>query len=321
VGDVVLVKEDESFPCDLILLSSSRDDGTCYVTTASLDGESSHKTYYAVQDTKAYYTEQEVDSIHATIECEQPQPDLYKFVGRINIYMDNEAVARPLGSENLLLRGATLKNTEYIYAVAIYTGMETKMALNYQSKSQKRSAVEKSMNAYLVVYLCILISKALINTVLKYVWQADPNRDEPWYNERTDAEKQKHILVRAFTDFLAFMVLFNYIIPVSMYVTVEMQKFLGSYFIMWDDEMFDEELGERAVVNTSDLNEELGQVEYVFTDKTGTLTENNMEFIECCVDGHVYVPHAICNGQVMPGAAGMDMIDTSPGPEARVSAA
>lgn len=67
-------------------------------------------------------------------------------------------------------------------------------------------------------------------------------------------------MIRAFTDFLAFMVLFNYIIPVSMYVTVEMQKFLGSYFIMWDDEMFDEELGERAVVNTSDLNEELGQV-------------------------------------------------------------
>lgn len=67
-------------------------------------------------------------------------------------------------------------------------------------------------------------------------------------------------VIRAFTDFLAFMVLFNYIIPVSMYVTVEMQKFLGSYFIMWDDDMFDEDLEERAVVNTSDLNEELGQV-------------------------------------------------------------
>ncbi|XP_055018989.1 LOW QUALITY PROTEIN: phospholipid-transporting ATPase IH [Boleophthalmus pectinirostris] len=316
VGDVVFVKEDETFPCDLILLSSSRPDGTCFVTTASLDGESSHKTYYAVQDTKAYSTEQEVDSIHATIECEQPQPDLYKFVGRINIYMNNEPVARPLGSENLLLRGATLKNTEFIYAVAIYTGMETKMALNYQSKSQKRSAVEKSMNSYLVVYLVILIGKALVNTSLKYVWQADPNRDEPWYNRRTDAERERHVMIRAFTDFLAFMVLFNYIIPVSMYVTVEMQKFLGSYFLMWDDEMFDPELGERAVVNTSDLNEELGQVEYVFTDKTGTLTENNMEFIECCIGGSVYVPHAICNGQVMSGA-GMDMIDTSPGPDSR----
>uniref|UniRef100_A0A3Q3FQC6 Phospholipid-transporting ATPase n=1 Tax=Kryptolebias marmoratus TaxID=37003 RepID=A0A3Q3FQC6_KRYMA len=298
VGDVVLVEENEIFPCDLILLSSSRDDGTCFVTTASLDGESSHKTYYAVQDTKAYKTEEEVSSIHATIECEQPQPDLYKFVGRINIYMNNEPVARYCPNFNwpvIVLPSA----------VAIYTGMETKMALNYQSKSQKRSAVEKSMNAYLVVYLCILISKAIINTALKYLWQADPNRDEPWYNERTEAERQ-----RAFTDFLAFMVLFNYIIPVSMYVTVEMQKFLGSYFIMWDDEMFDEELQEGAVVNTSDLNEELGQVEYVFTDKTGTLTENNMEFIECCVDGHV-----------MPGSDSIDMIDTSPGPGARVSLA
>uniref|UniRef100_A0A672S3Y9 Phospholipid-transporting ATPase n=1 Tax=Sinocyclocheilus grahami TaxID=75366 RepID=A0A672S3Y9_SINGR len=296
VGDIVQVKENETFPCDLILLSTSREDGTCFVTTASLDGESSHKTYYAVQDTKAFNTAEEVDTLHATIECEQPQPDL----------------KTPLGSENLLLRGATLKNTEYIHAVAIYTGMETKMALNYQSKSQKRSAVEKSMNAYLIVYLCILISKALINTVLKYAWQANPNRDEPWYNQKTETERQRH-LIRAFTDFLAFMVLFNYIIPVSMYVTVEMQKFLGSYFILWDDDMFDEELGEGPLVNTSDLNEELGQVEYVFTDKTGTLTENNMELRECCVDGHVYVPHAVCNGQILPGAAGMDMIDSSPG--------
>uniref|UniRef100_A0A8C1B7V4 Phospholipid-transporting ATPase n=1 Tax=Cyprinus carpio carpio TaxID=630221 RepID=A0A8C1B7V4_CYPCA len=295
VGDIVQVKENETFPCDLILLSTSREDGTCFVTTASLDGESSHKTYYAVQDTKAFNTAEEVDTLHATIECEQPQPDLYKT--SVMGIMISKCSSSSLVS----------------LAVAIYTGMETKMALNYQSKSQKRSAVEKSMNAYLIVYLCILISKALINTVLKYAWQANPNRDEPWYNQKTETERQRHVLIRAFTDFLAFMVLFNYIIPVSMYVTVEMQKFLGSYFILWDDDMFDEELGEGPLVNTSDLNEELGQVEYVFTDKTGTLTENNMELRECCVDGHVYVPHAICNGQILPGATGMDMIDSSPG--------
>ncbi|XP_068383125.1 phospholipid-transporting ATPase IH isoform X4 [Eschrichtius robustus] len=260
VGDIVMVKEDETFPCDLIFLSSSRVDGTCHVTTASLDGESSHKTHYAVQDTKGFHTEEDIDSLHATIECEQPQPDLYRFVGRINVYSDlNDPVVRPLGSENLLLRGATLKNTEKIFGVAIYTGMETKMALNYQSKSQKRSAVEKSMNVFLIVYLCILISKALINTVMKYVWQSEPFRDEPWYNQKTEAERQRNLFLRAFTDFLAFMVLFNYIIPVSMYVTVEMQKFLGSYFITWDEEMFDEETGEGPLVNTSDLNEELGQ--------------------------------------------------------------
>uniref|UniRef100_A0A8C6PD90 Phospholipid-transporting ATPase n=1 Tax=Nothobranchius furzeri TaxID=105023 RepID=A0A8C6PD90_NOTFU len=265
VGDIVVVREDETFPCDLIFLSSSRYDGICYVTTTSLDGESSHKTYYAVPDTMAFRTEQEVDSLHATIECEQPQPDLYKFVGRINIYKDKEET---LGAENLLLRGATLKNTQHIYAVAVYTGMDTKMALNYQSKSQKRSAVHERLS-----------DRVLVRTLV-----------QPQNGDR---------VIRAFTDFLAFMVLFNYIIPVSMYVTVEMQKFLGSYFITWDEEMFDEELGQGAQVNTSDLNEELGQVEYVFTDKTGTLTENNMEFIECCVDGNVYIPHAICNGQIL----------------------
>lgn len=61
------------------------------------------------------------------------------------------------------------------------------------------------------------------------------------------------------------------------------------------------------------------QVEYVFTDKTGTLTENNMEFIECCVDGHVYVPHVICNGQIISGASSIDMIDSSPCSERKVS--
>uniref|UniRef100_A0A4W3IPW7 Phospholipid-transporting ATPase n=1 Tax=Callorhinchus milii TaxID=7868 RepID=A0A4W3IPW7_CALMI len=301
VGDVVMVKEDESFPCDMIFLSSSRIEGTCFVTTASLDGESSTKTYYAAQDTKAYHTEEEIDSLNATIEC--------------SVLISDLNLELPLGSENVLLRGATLKNTEKIYGVAIYTGMETKMALNYQSKAQKRSAVEKSMNAFLVVYLCILISKALINTILKYIWQSETIRDEPWYNMKTDIDRQKNKFLKTFTDFLAFMVLFNYIIPVSMYVTVEMQKFLGSYFITWDEDMYDEEIGEGPIVNTSDLNEELGQVEYIFTDKTGTLTENNMEFIECCIDGHVYVSHSICNGQSLSSSSGIDLIDAPSGME------
>uniref|UniRef100_A0A8C2CDL1 Phospholipid-transporting ATPase n=1 Tax=Cyprinus carpio TaxID=7962 RepID=A0A8C2CDL1_CYPCA len=275
VGDVVEVVEDETFPCDLILLQSSREDGTCFVTTASLDGESNHKTHYTVPD-----TEKDLQALTATIECEQPQPDLYK--GR------HYLAFLSLGPENLLLKGATLKNTKKIYGVAVYTGMETKMALNYQGKSQKRSAVEKSINAFLLVYLCILISKAVVCTTLKYVWQSKEGQDEPWYNQKTQKEKDTNMYLKMFTDFLSFMVLFNFIIPVSMYVTVEMQKFLGSFFITWDKDFFDPEIQEGALVNTSDLNEELGQVEYVFTDKTGTLTQNNMEFIECCIDGFQY---------------------------------
>uniref|UniRef100_A0A3Q2ZXE9 Phospholipid-transporting ATPase n=1 Tax=Kryptolebias marmoratus TaxID=37003 RepID=A0A3Q2ZXE9_KRYMA len=291
VGDIVEVTENDTFPCDLILLQSSRDDGTCFVTTASLDGESNHKTHYTVPD-----IERDLQSLSATIECEQPQPDLYKFNGRMHIYKnDQEPTVRSLGPENLLLKGATLKNTQKICGVAVYTGMETKMALNYQGKSQKRSVVEKSINAFLLVYLCILVSKALVCTTLKYVWQNKPGQDEPWYNEKTQKEKDTNLYLKMFTDFLSFMVLFNFIIPVSMYVTVEMQKFLGSFFITWDKDFFDPEIQEGALVNTSDLNEELGQVEYIFTDKTGTLTQNNMEFIECCIDGFQYKHRGACS--------------------------
>ncbi|MEE6496762.1 hypothetical protein FKM82_002484 [Ascaphus truei] len=305
VGDIVEVRDNETFPCDLILLSSSSDDGTCTVTTASLDGESNFKTYYAVRETAGLCTDEAVDALIATIECEQPQPDLYKFVGRMNIYTNNQVInARSLSSENVLLKGATLKNTKKIYGVAVYTGMETKMALNYQGKSQKRSAVEKSINAFLIVYLCILLSKATVCTTLKYVWQSNPANDEPWYNEKTRKERESFKILKIFTDFLSFMVLFNFIIPVSMYVTVEMQKFLGSFFISWDKEMYDEEIKEGALVNTSDLNEELGQVEYVFTDKTGTLTENTMEFIECCIDGHKYKDPVDGGLTVTDGSAG-----------------
>ncbi|KAK5613463.1 Phospholipid-transporting ATPase IG [Crenichthys baileyi] len=190
VGDIVEVEEDETFPCDLILLQSSREDGTCFVTTASLDGESNHKTHYTVPD-----IESDLQYLSATIECEQPQPDLYN----------------------------------------------------------------EQQSVHVTFWPCSALTGPAANQYLKM-----------------------------FTDFLSFMVLFNFIIPVSMYVTVEMQKFLGSFFITWDKDFFDPEIKEGALVNTSDLNEELGQIEYIFTDKTGTLTQNNMEFIECCIDGFQY---------------------------------
>uniref|UniRef100_A0A8C2XZ56 P-type ATPase C-terminal domain-containing protein n=1 Tax=Capra hircus TaxID=9925 RepID=A0A8C2XZ56_CAPHI len=194
----------------------------------------------------------------------------------------------PLGPESLLLRGARLKNTKEIFGVAVYTGMETKMALNYKSKSQKRSAVEKSMNTFLIIYLIILISEAIISTILKYTWQAEEKWDEPWYNQKTEHQRNSSKILKFISDFLAFLVLYNFIIPISLYVTVELQKFLGSFFIGWDLDLYHEESDEKAQVNTSDLNEELGQVEYVFTDKTGTLTENEMQFRECSINGTKY---------------------------------
>ena len=85
-----------------------------------------------------------------------------------------------------------------------------------------------------------------------------------------------------------FLVIFNYIVPISLYVTIELQKFLGSKFLAWDRDLYDPETDEPARCNSSDLNEELGQVEILFSDKTGTLTENIMIFKEASIGGRQY---------------------------------
>ncbi|XP_069831223.1 phospholipid-transporting ATPase IF isoform X2 [Dendropsophus ebraccatus] len=306
VGDIVRVAKDETFPADLVLLSSDRVNGSCHVTTASLDGETNLKTHFAVPETAVLQSVANLDTLKAVIECQQPEADLYRFVGRITLQEHSEDIVRPLGPENLLLRGARLKNTKEIFGVAVYTGMEAKMALNYKCKSQKRSAVEKSMNTFLLVYLFILLFEAILSTILKYAWQAESKWDEPWYNQKTEHERNSSKILKFISDFLAFLVLYNFIIPISLYVTVEMQKFLGSFFIGWDLDLYHEESNQRAQVNTSDLNEELGQVEYVFTDKTGTLTENEMQFRECSVNG---IKYQEINGKLVPEGVTVDYVD------------
>uniref|UniRef100_A0A8C4XGF6 Phospholipid-transporting ATPase n=2 Tax=Erpetoichthys calabaricus TaxID=27687 RepID=A0A8C4XGF6_ERPCA len=288
VGDIVRVNREDIFPADLVLLASDNDEGTCSVTTASLDGETNLKTHTAIPETASLQSISSLVSIKAIVECQQPEADLYRFVGRIRVTHEGEEIVRPLGPENLLLRGARLKNTKEIFGAVVYTGMETKMALNYKTKSHKRSVVDKSMNTFLMIYLAILLFLAFLCTILKYSWKSGLNIHQPWYNKPSAREMERSHGEQVISDFLAFLVLYNLIIPISLYVTVEMQKFLGSFFISWDIDFYYEQTDEKAQVNTSDLNEELGQVEYVFTDKTGTLTENEMELQECSINGVKY---------------------------------
>ncbi|XP_068732876.1 LOW QUALITY PROTEIN: phospholipid-transporting ATPase IF-like [Montipora capricornis] len=290
VGDIVQVSENEEIPCDLVVMSCEDPDGTCYITTANLDGETNLKVRSALSNTAALQTPQQLSQLSAYIECQHPQEDLYSFSGRMFVTpgAGGESVLKALGPQNLLLRGARLKNSSYTFGVAVYTGAETKMALNQQPGAHKFSTVEKTMNTFLIVFLIVLLFQAALCTGLMY-WKQGTPTGTPSY-VYVEIPKITFTGSNGVLDsFLVFLILFNYVIPISLYVTVELQKFIGALFFAWDLKMYQEDTDEHAIANTSDLNEELGQVEYVFTDKTGTLTENEMQFRECSINGIKYV--------------------------------
>nr|CAD7461211.1 unnamed protein product [Timema tahoe] len=480
VGDLVRVACDADVPCDIVLLASSEQDGKCYVTTANLDGETNLKTLLCPRILKSYSLPEQLTSLRAQVECEQPTPDLYKFFGKLEIlveppdkgreswggtlrrhwnsfrssvstsnrrkttpatfigvngvvaaydndltgapkgaanedrshisvnvndafvpqpngtgrdqddpgpmkalpskslsfndadveyrrkgplgevnqvsmtsdgvfrvkfaenrvrigsgegvgdsevprntsYSDDDCrvsstgsvrskrssaglnretlsdrssvsssvldhvdTSAPIGTENLLLRGARLKNTEFVFGCAVYTGQETKLALNSRLTSNKFSTVEKSINGFLLFFMGLLLVEVALCLGLKYYTELQGVFIAAEYLGPVPVINFRNVL----QDLLSFFILFNYIIPISLYVTIEMQKFLGTLFFEWDEGLFCEETGQAAICNTSDLNEELGQVEYLFTDKTGTLTENNMCFRRCSVSGVPYL--------------------------------
>ncbi|CAG7723622.1 unnamed protein product [Allacma fusca] len=191
----------------------------------------------------------------------------------------------PLTMENIILRGARVKNTDFIFGLVVYTGKDTRLAQNSKQSTIKHSTVEKAANSFLFAFIIILILMVIFSTSFHYWWEeAGVIKDASYVGPPSITDIAREWT----TPFFSFFILFNYIIPISLYVTVELQKFFGSKFFVYDLEMTCPVTEHPPLCNTSDLNEELGQIEYLFTDKTGTLTENIMQFRHVSVGGDNY---------------------------------
>ncbi|KAG2610913.1 hypothetical protein PVAP13_4KG225900 [Panicum virgatum] len=274
----------------MILLSSNYPDGICYVETMNLDGETNLKIKQALEVTLDLNEDIKFREVRQTIKCEDPNANLYSFVGS----MEWKGQQYPLSPLQLLLRDSKLRNTDYIYGAVIFTGHDTKVMQNATDPPSKRSKIEKKMDKIIYILMSSLLMIALLGSFFFGIWTKEDLRDgklKRWYL-RPDASTifydPKRAAVASFFHLLTALMLYSYFIPISLYISIEMVKLLQALFINQDIEMYHEESDKPTHARTSNLNEELGMVDTILSDKTGTLTCNMMEFIKCSIAGTAY---------------------------------
>lgn len=281
VGDIVKCLSENFFPSDMLLLASSENSGMCYIETANLDGETNLKIRQSLPVTSECLTSEKLKYIlnPTTIECDQPNARLYEFEGQLVMHNGDERY--PLGPLNILLRGAKLKNTSWVYGLVLYTGHESKLMMNSLASSPaKQSVLEKTTNTHILWLVFILLTTSFVSAIFAMLWNSN---NMPYYIADIVETPASFAMT-----YLTFLILYNNLVPISLQVSLEVVRTFQAHFINSDADMYDKKSKTFAMARTSNLNEELGQVKYILSDKTGTLTMNVMNFKECTIDGTVY---------------------------------
>uniref|UniRef100_A0A667YQF3 Phospholipid-transporting ATPase n=1 Tax=Myripristis murdjan TaxID=586833 RepID=A0A667YQF3_9TELE len=272
VGDIIKLENNQFVAADLLLLSSTEPHGLCYIETAELDGSENTPLHFVCVRTR----------VLGEVVCEPPNNKLDRFCG--TLYWRDSKYG--LTNQNMLLRGCVLRNTEACYGLVIFAGPDTKLMQNSGRTKFKRTSIDRLMNTLVLWIFGFLVCMGVILAVGNAVWEREVGSlfqsYLPW-DPPVD-----NFLFSAFLSFWSYVIILNTVVPISLYVSVEVIRLGHSYFINWDRQMFCSQFNTAAEARTTTLNEELGQVEYIFSDKTGTLTQNIMSFNKCSINGQAY---------------------------------
>ena len=168
VGDVVLLRENEQVPADIVVLSTSDPDNMCYLETKNLDGETNLKPRKSVRATASIQSEEDIERASFILDSEPPHANLYLYHGVLR-YKDpatGEQKQESVSINELLLRGCTIRNTTWIIGLVVFTGADSKIMLNGGDTPSKRSKIEKETNFNVIVNFVVLILMCLTSAIL-----------------------------------------------------------------------------------------------------------------------------------------------------------
>jgi phospholipid-translocating P-type ATPase (flippase) len=293
-GDIIKLVGHCAIPVDmlLVLTSLSNDGNKCYIETANLDGETNLK----VREAPPLLAENFASQVQAgkavkelfdgSIEIQAPNKNIHKCTGNLTLRASKEVI--PVSIDNILLRSCSFSNTDWGYGVAIYTGQFTKIQMNNRQAPSKMSKLEHALNnAIIMIFMAQII---FVSFSVASIWYTDNNRQSsfPYVFPPNQPREGDSVLPLAVEQWFVFLLLYNNFIPISLYVTIELVNIGQAYFVQNDEKMYREELDVTCQVRSSNLLQELGMVSNIFSDKTGTLTRNEMKLVKFVLNGAIY---------------------------------
>jgi phospholipid-translocating P-type ATPase (flippase) len=308
-GKIVRVINGEQIPADIVIILTSSETNTCYIDTASIDGETSLKIRRAPQlerppswmqeaapkDERALHGR--LGQLAGFVECDLPNEKISVFNGNLEL----EGYDRvPISKDHVVLRGSSL-HTDWLLGIVVYTGSETKLALNARTPPQKLARLDKICNGVVLAIFSCQIALAIFTALLRqrfedvefknlwYVGYWDKHKEQAPYlkNERWPDLETKSAPMEFFWSFCTFLILYCNLIPLSLYISLELAFVMLVNFVNWDVKMYHSKTDTPALARSPTITD-LGQVQYVFSDKTGTLTRNEMKLRRLIVHGVVY---------------------------------